>query len=79
MGDMADFYTNQILDEWGADNENFNGGDPAKRCKYCGAFPLFWLNKKGRWVLIDQKGDEHRCKISTRAVDPFADADRVRR
>ena len=57
----------------------FSGGDPAKTCKFCGAFPLFWLNKKGRWVLIDQKGNEHRCKNSTRAADPFADADKIKR
>jgi hypothetical protein len=63
MGDIADSHVDYFTGENSFD-------DPAKMCKYCGAFPLFWLNKKGKWVLIDQDGNEHKCKQGDRP-DPF--------
>ena len=55
MGDIADY----LIDQYTGEN---SVPDPAKECKFCGAYPLFWLNKKDKWVLIDQKGNEHKCK-----------------
>jgi hypothetical protein len=63
MGDIADDIIDQILDRDLL-------SDPAKTCKYCGEFPLFWLNKKGKWILIDKKGNKHTCKNYKRE-DPF--------
>lgn len=65
MGDMADDIIDEILS-----NPDTDWSDPAKRCKHCGAFPLYWLNQKGKWVLIDQKGKRHICQNLTRE-DPF--------
>lgn len=65
MGDMADAAYDRVIDEM-FDNDH----DPAKECKYCGAFPLFWLNEKGKWILTDQKGKKHVCQNAKRE-DPF--------
>jgi hypothetical protein len=67
MGEFADDIDRML--------DNMDKYDPAKKCNNCGAFPLFWLNKKEKWVLIDQKGNIHRCKNAT--SDPFAEADKI--
>ena len=63
MGNIADshvdFYTGENSFE-----------DPAKTCRYCGEFPLFWLKGRSGWILIDQKGKKHVCK-NNRREDPF--------
>jgi hypothetical protein len=55
MGDHADDIIDRMLIE-------SMDADPAKTCKHCGEFPLFWLKEKSGWVLIDQKGKKHVCK-----------------
>ena len=63
MGDIADSHVDFYTGE-----DSFD--DPAKTCKYCGEFPLFWLNEKGKWALIDQKGKKHIC-LNNKRLDPF--------
>lgn len=59
MGDIIDQFTGE---------NSFD--DPAKECKYCGAFPLFWHKEKGKRVLLGQDGRPHKCK-NYKPVDPF--------
>ena len=63
MGDIADSHVDFYTGENSFD-------DPAKTCKYCGEFPLFWLRRRGKWMLINQKGNVHTC-INSKRPDPF--------
>lgn len=45
-------------DYWDGDD----GDDDGVTCKYCGEPNLAWFSEDGKWVLVDEDGELHRCK-----------------
>ena len=42
-------------------------------CKFCGAEDLAWEERKGQWVLVDERG-RHRCRpkgLEAKTLDAF--------
>lgn len=57
MGDMADMYD---YGYWPDDLD-----PPEVACKFCGKQGLTWDNSRGRWMLINEAGNPHRCNPAT--------------
>ena len=68
MGDMADFYTNQMMDDegWSPFGSSYGSGPRTKivECKRCGKSGLEWEDDNGRWVLLEKSGAKHVCDVS---------------
>lgn len=76
MGDIADFYIDQMMDaypEWGSPYSRPRGKPPSKghavTCKHCGTRGLEWGNDGRKWYLIDPKGNAHVCGNDNAADD----------
>ena len=42
--------------------DGFGDPDTGVTCKYCGVTDLAWFQRKGKWILVDEDGEQHRCK-----------------
>lgn len=67
MGDMAEHYLQQGLDNYALGDEDWDGtegagyGPQPKTCRYCHERNLWWSNNSGRYRLIDAAGKLHVC------------------
>lgn len=59
MGDMAEYYMQQGLDRWLADEEEPIVRTP--RCKHCRKTGLEWTQTKTGWRLAEESGELHVC------------------
>lgn len=62
MGEMADFYIQQMQDAYGWNPHGRSREPQAPRCKHCGSTDVRWRQQGGKWVLFSSKpGVEHQC------------------
>lgn len=67
MGEMADFYIDQMQD--GYDDDDVE-------CKYCGQSGLHWEEGDGRFILTHSNGRIHKCQpaaLKRAVIDDFED------
>lgn len=71
MGEMADFYNEQIenhlylmevdgMEDWPDDWEP----NPSKTCRCCKQKGLHWVRKDSKWTLFNDKNEIHKCKVN---------------
>jgi hypothetical protein len=40
-------------------------------CKRCEAYPLWWEELHGKWVLVDEEGTPHDCSARRASANEF--------
>jgi hypothetical protein len=69
MGDMAEYYCQQGLDNYALGDEDWNDtegggyGPQPKTCRRCHERNLWWSCHDGRYRLIDAAGKLHICPV----------------
>lgn len=72
MGEMADFYIDQMMDAYGW--SPFGGEERTTECKNCGKAGLHWEEDDARWVLCEPNGRTHVCdpdRLKRAVIDDF--------
>jgi len=76
MGEMADFYVDQMMDaypSWGVPGVRSKVYGPPLKCKHCGCTNVYWQNAHGRYVMNDQHTlNTHVC--AERTLQGFKDS-----
>ena len=74
MGEMTDFYIDQMMDAYGDSPYGGGYGEPNVECKNCGKAGLHWEEDDGRWVLCNPNGRTHVCdpdRLKRAVIDDF--------